>query len=197
VIIPEVFFLQDKVIYSNLKPGFPKRVMSESVITEEEKSEGTVKAAVDTKAEYQSTVLQNQYSQNYYEQSINTASPAKLVELLYSGALNFIEQAKNAIEEKDYITANTKIVRVEDIIMELNISLDIEKGQSIATNLRELYTFLYRRLLEANSKKDLSILDEVYRFIKELRDIWLEVMKKEPHRPQENRTDKKVLDISR
>jgi flagellar protein FliS len=88
-------------------------------------------------------------------------------------------------------------VRAEDIIVELNISLDLEKGQVIATNLRDLYNYLYKRLLEANSKKDTKILDEVYQFVKELKDIWGEVMKKEPSNPQDSPVDRKILDLSR
>jgi len=189
--------LQSKQLYTNLRPGFPRR----SPAVQEPAASPNVVATVGEppiqKQEPAPTLFHHPQNQNYFEQSIFTASPAKLVEMLYAGALSFIEQAKNAIAEKDYITANTKIVRAEDIIVELNISLDLEKGQVIATNLRDLYNYLYKRLLEANSKKDTKILDEVYQFVKELKDIWGEVMKKEPSNPQDSPVDRKILDLSR
>ncbi len=189
--------MQSKQIYSNLKPGYPRRISAVEEPLTPENAVAEIPEAVSPKREAAPLLTQNQHNQNYYEQSIYTASPAKLVEMLYSGALSFIEQAKNAIAEKDYITANTKIVRAEDIIVELNISLDLERGQEIATNLRDLYNYLYKRLLEANSKKDPKILDEVYHFVKELKDVWGEVMKKEPRKPQESPVDRKILDLSR
>ncbi|HOZ11907.1 MAG TPA: flagellar export chaperone FliS [Thermotogota bacterium] len=189
--------MQSKQIYSNLKPGYPRKSLAVEEPGKPENAATEVPEAIIPKREAAPSLIQNQHNQNYFEQSVYTASPAKLVEMLYGGALSFIEQAKNAIAEKDYITANTKIVRAEDIIVELNISLDLEKGQVIATNLRDLYNYLYKRLLEANSKKDTKILDEVYRFVKELKDIWSEVMKKEPRNPQESPVDRKILDLSR
>jgi flagellar protein FliS len=55
----------------------------------------------------------------------------------------------------------------------------MEKGGEISTNLRSLYNYMYKRLLDANMKKDLKIIDEVSEYIKDLRDTWIEAMKKE------------------
>lgn len=195
--------MQSKTIYSNLKPNPVKKVTSQielaeiAVKTEEpEKNLSMLESPEAEKQGLHVNYLQSQNKQNYFEQSINTASPAKLVEMLYTGALTFLEQAKKAIEEKDMVTASNKIVRVEDIVMELNISLDLDKGLEIGKNLRSLYTYIYKILLDANSKKDLQMLDEAYKYLKELHDIWVEVMKKEPRPPEENRVEKKTLDIS-
>ena len=69
-----------------------------------------------------------QYQNVYMENQIMTASPAKLIALLYDGAVDFIEKAKENIKAKDYISANENIKKAQDIIMELNLSLDIERG---------------------------------------------------------------------
>src|SRR6056297_111869 len=116
---------------------------------------------------------------DYAERTVDTATPAKLVEMLYSGAINFLSQAAKAISEKEYDTANEKIMRVEDIIMELNVSLDMEKGEEISKNLRALYNYMYKQLLEANTKKDTAILEECKSYLKDLRETWMEAMKKE------------------
>jgi flagellar protein FliS len=144
--------------YGHLRPGIKKSV------------------AQNEKGTEQTTVIKKN---DYIEKAIETATPAKLVEMLYTGAINFLAQAKNAIEINDMALANDKLVRVQDIIMELNISLDMEKGGEISTNLRSLYNYMYKRLLDANMKKDLKIIDEVSEYIKDLRDTWIEAMKKE------------------
>jgi len=115
----------------------------------------------------------------YLKQSVETATPAKLVEMLYSGAIKFLEVAEVKIESKEFDVVNEKIKRVEDIIMELNISLDMEKGGAISTNLRNLYNYMYQRLLDSNAKKDIKGITEVKNLLVDLRETWAEAMKKE------------------
>ncbi|MEA1883986.1 MAG: flagellar export chaperone FliS [Thermotogota bacterium] len=116
---------------------------------------------------------------NYAERTVETVTPAKLVEMLYSGAINFLTQAIKAIDQQQFDVANEKIMRVEDIIMELNVSLDMEKGGEISKNLRALYNYMYKQLLEANIKKDVSVLEECKNYLNDLRETWMEAMKKE------------------
>lgn len=115
---------------------------------------------------------------NYTEQMVLTASPAKLVELLLEKAVNVLEEAKALVEKRDYPSANEKIIRAQDIIMELNLSLDVEKGGDIAKNLRALYNYMYRTLVEANIRKEVNLLDDVRSLLSELLDTWREAIKK-------------------
>ena len=85
--------------------------------------------------------LTNDPQKAYQQISINTAPPEKLVVMLYSAALKNLQQGKKAIEDKQYDVANQKLCRVQDILAELNNSLDMEKGGQIASNLRALYEF--------------------------------------------------------
>jgi len=114
---------------------------------------------------------------DYIEQMVLTASPAKLIELLLQKAISVIDEAKNYIDEKDYNNANAKIVRAQDIVMELNLALDMEKGGEIAKNLRALYNYIYRTLVEANIKKDKKMLDDVKSLLEDLLSTWREAMK--------------------
>lgn len=114
---------------------------------------------------------------DYTEQMVLTASPAKLIELLLDKAINVLEEAKKLIDEKDYTGANEKIVRAQDIVMELNLALDIEKGGDIAKNLRALYNYMYRTLVEANIKKDKNMIDDVKILLSDLLSTWREAMK--------------------
>ncbi len=118
------------------------------------------------------------YSKIYSESQIKTATPAKLVEMLYEGGVRFLKEARKALEDKDYVTANEKLKRVQDIVMELNVSLDMEKGGVIAQNLRSLYNYMFQRLLDANIKKNVEIVDEILGYMETLLEVWREAMKK-------------------
>ncbi len=115
---------------------------------------------------------------DYKEQMVMTASPAKLIELLLDKAISVIEDAKVLIDEKNFKGANEKIIRAQDIVMELNLSLDIEGGGDIAKNLRALYNYMYRTLVEANIKKDVKKLDDTKTLLSDLLSTWQEAMKK-------------------
>ena len=114
--------------------------------------------------------------QQYQEQSIKTASPGELTLMLYNGCIKFINQAKQFIEQKDIEKANNAIVRAQDIIQELLVTLNMD--YEISKNLAALYDFMYRRLIDANISKDVEALDEVLDLVTELRDTWKEVIKK-------------------
>ena len=89
-----------------------------------------------------------QNSNVYFENSVKTASPTKLVELLYKNSIERLEKAVKAIEKNNLIEANHEIIRVEEIILELNVSLNIEKGGEVAKNLRLLYNYIYEQLIQ-------------------------------------------------
>ncbi len=113
----------------------------------------------------------NQYKQN----SINTATPEELTLMLYNGLVKFIMQAQNGIEEKNLEKANNSIIRSQDIIREFQVTLNMK--YEVAHSLALIYDYMYRRLVEANIKKDRDILEEVLGFAKELRDTWAQAMK--------------------
>lgn len=104
----------------------------------------------------------------YLENAVLTASPAKLVEMLYEKSVELLKEAKELIEKESFLDANEKIKRVQDIVIELNASLDMERGGQIAQSLRSLYLYMYRTLVEANIKKDIKKLDEILGYFEEL-----------------------------
>ncbi len=122
--------------------------------------------------------MQQRWQNAYIENMVKTASPAKLIELLYMKAIDVLKEAEELIKEKKYVEANEKIKRAQDIVVELNLSLDIEKGGQIAKNLRALYNYLFQRLIEGNVKKDINALREVRGFLEDLLETWREVMKR-------------------
>lgn len=119
-------------------------------------------------------VVKNPYTQ-YQQDSIMTATPEELTLMLYNGAIKFVKQGKLFIEQKDIQNAHNSIVRAQDIISELNITLNMD--YEISKDLRSLYTFILDKLMEANIKKDSKILDEILPIVEDLRDTWKEAMK--------------------
>ena len=119
-------------------------------------------------------IAYNAYNQ-YRENSIFTASPEELTLMLYNGLIKFIMRGIDSIEKKDIEAANHNIIRAQDIVLEFINTLDMR--YEVSRYLNSIYDYLYRRLIDANVKKDKSILEEVLEFAKTLRDTWEEAMK--------------------
>lgn len=117
--------------------------------------------------------MKNPYEQ-YQQNSVNTASPGELTLMLYNGCLKFIHLAKGAIAQKNFAERNKNIIKAQDIIRELMVTLDME--QEVSQNLMQLYDYLNRQLIQANIKNDVTILEEVEGFVTEFRDTWKEVI---------------------
>jgi len=112
--------------------------------------------------------------QAYQKNAVTTASPGELTLMLYEGTIKFIKLAKKAIEEKDIPTKNTNIQKAQNIIHELMITLNTD--YDISKQLMSLYDYINRRLIEANIKNDVAILEECEGFVTEFRDTWKQVI---------------------
>lgn len=118
--------------------------------------------------------LPNAYAQ-YQNNKIMTASPAELTLMLYEGAIKFCNIAEMAIEQQDIPKAHLNITKVEKIIDYLRQTLDM--SYAVAQDFENIYSYLSRRLVEANVKKDKEILEEVNMHLRSVRDNWKEVMR--------------------
>lgn len=115
-------------------------------------------------------------AQLYKQNSVQTASPAKIILMLYDGAVKFCNIAQEAIEENDIEKANTNIQKAQKIIVQLRVSLDTK--YPVSQEFDRVYDYIYRRLVEANMKKDIEILNDALKHIKTMRETWKDVMKK-------------------
>lgn len=114
----------------------------------------------------------------YKETSVKTASQGKLIILLYQEA---VKQLGNAC---DFIDDNGKILpqniekfgkciqKTQEIISELMVSLDMEKGGEIAKNLMSLYVFFNAELMNANISKDKKRIENVKKMLFDLLGAW-------------------------
>lgn len=118
--------------------------------------------------------LPNAYTQ-YNNSKILTASPAELTLMLYEGAIKFCNIAVVAIEHKDIEKAHINIVKAQKIIDYFRQTLDMK--YEVSKDFDRVYVYLERRLVEANMKKDVAILEEVLEHLRSMRDTWKEVMR--------------------
>ena len=120
----------------------------------------------------------------YKQTSIKTASQGTLILMLYDEGIKKIEATINLLNvEKLPPTSieqiNNNIIKAQEIITELMASLNTEKGGQIANNLMAIYSYFYQQLLQANIKKDLSILKDILVMMKDLRSAWQDVINSE------------------
>ncbi len=112
----------------------------------------------------------------YKDNRILTATPAELTLMLYEAAIKFGNLAVMAIEKKQMDKANLNIIKAERVITELRSTLNFD--YPVAKDFERVYDYIYRRLIEANIKKDATVLEDALRYIREMRDTWKEVMSK-------------------
>lgn len=116
-------------------------------------------------------MIRNPYQQ-YRANSVETANPVELVAMLCGGVVRFTQRANLAIEQRDIAKAHENFLRAQAIVTELRSHLDMEAGGDVAQNLAALYDYSYRRLLEANVKKDAAAGAEVVDLFRELHSAW-------------------------
>lgn len=115
----------------------------------------------------------NAYNNVGLESSVMGADPHKLIAMLFQGALLEIADAKNGIHRKETAAKGKSISRAIAIIGEgLNASLDKNIGGKLALDLSSLYDYMVMRLVTANLKNDIDILDEVALLLTELKGAW-------------------------
>lgn len=112
----------------------------------------------------------------YKTQQIMTAAPEQLTLMLYNGAIRFVEESMTALEQKDFAKSHERNLRAQDIVREFMATLDMKI--ELSKNWLSLYDYIEYRLIQGNIKKDKTQLDEAKSMLTELRDTWVEVMKK-------------------
>lgn len=120
---------------------------------------------------YNSQTSYNQYKENNIAQS----KPEELTLMLYNGLIKFIMRAQDAVRGNRMEEAHINIVKAQNIVSEFMNTLDLQ--YELSSSLLLLYDYLFRRLVDANTKKSDEILEEVLGFSKELRDTWEKAMK--------------------
>jgi flagellar secretion chaperone FliS len=113
-----------------------------------------------------------QAAQNYLRMRVMTATPEQLQMMLYDGAIRFSEQARVALQERNFEKSYNSISRVQKILMEMSSTLKHDIFPELCGKLSALYTFAYRKLIEANVDHSLEPLDEALNVLRFQRETW-------------------------
>ncbi|MBE7707465.1 MAG: flagellar export chaperone FliS [Cyanobacteria bacterium SIG27] len=114
----------------------------------------------------------NQYVKQYQKSSIETASREQILIMLYDGAIQFLNKARVAMQNKEIEATNDNLIKAQNIIQEFINSMDREVAPQLAENLISLYEYSIRRLIQANMKRQLEPIDEVLKYLKSLKATW-------------------------
>ena len=113
------------------------------------------------------------YGLNAYKKtSVNTASKEQILLMLYQAAIKNCKLAISAIEENNIAKKGEYIGKLQDIVIELNNSLDFEVGGKIAEELSALYDFIFSASTQANIKIDKEPLAGCLNVLETLYDGW-------------------------
>jgi len=107
----------------------------------------------------------------YMDASIATASPARLLVMLYERLVLDVQRGLEAHQRQDLEAMHTQLTHAQDIVMELHASLRVE-GFRGGKELAALYGFLHRQLVNANIRKDAEITADCLRIVTDLCDTW-------------------------
>lgn len=112
----------------------------------------------------------------YMRTKILTASPEELRLMLYEGAIRFCRQARQSMAAKDREAAYNSLMRAQKIVLELSTSLNHQVDPELCDKLSSLYTFIYRRLVDANVNQDTAAVDEALQLLDYEKQTWQMLM---------------------
>jgi flagellar secretion chaperone FliS len=120
----------------------------------------------------------------YLESRVLTASPLQLVHLAYEAAIDAIAHARVHLTEKRIFERSDAITKAQQIVAQLQLSLDYDKGGELSRRLGQLYDYMQRQLSEANFKQIDEPLAQVKCLLETLDEAWKEIAASEPALPQ-------------
>lgn len=126
---------------------------------------------------------QNTY-QAYYKTNVQTSDQLSLIIMLYDGMIRYMKKGAMKIEQGEIEEAHNYLVRAKDIINELVSTLKMESGGDVANNLKNLYLYSFKKIVEANLKKDPKIVQEVIQIMDNLRQGWIQLKAQQTQKKQ-------------
>ncbi len=107
----------------------------------------------------------------YASSSVTTASPSRLLVMLYERLVRDLACAEAALGARDLAKVNAQLQHAQQIVLELRTSLDVT-AWSGGQRLADLYTFLYEELVRANLEKDVQRVRDCRDIVEPLADAW-------------------------
>ena len=120
---------------------------------------------------------------SYRTLQVDTASPGKLILMLFDGALRFLHMAEDGFRQDDprvrQEMIHNNLIKTQNIILELQRSLNVRDGGDFAVNMFRIYDFMLTRLIDANTKKDAEGIRVVIQLLGEIRGAWDEMLQQQ------------------
>ncbi|EFB2826008.1 MULTISPECIES: flagellar export chaperone FliS [Escherichia] len=115
------------------------------------------------------------YAQIGVESAVMSASQQQLVTMLFDGVLSALVRARLFMQDNNQEGKGVSLSKAISIIDNgLRIGLDEESQDELTQNLIALYSYMIRRLLQANLRNDVSAVEEVETLMRNLADAWKE-----------------------
>ena len=111
----------------------------------------------------------NKYIKQYQASNVNTATPEKLMIMMFDGALQFLQKAKIAIAEGNLKERSINIDGARKIIRELMRTIDLENGNDVSKQLFKLYNKMAMNLIKANVQRNAALIDVVIEDVSNIR----------------------------
>ena len=116
-----------------------------------------------------------QYQQVGIETALANASPHRLIQMLYEGLLSNLSALRGALINQQHEQVSVHVKKASNILVGLEEGLDFEKGGEIAMNLRSLYTYMQRELIELQITRDDYRLEKMIELVIEVKSAWDEI----------------------
>lgn len=123
--------------------------------------------------------MYKKFSNAYLESQVLSASPLQLVLLAYDGAITAITEARQHLAANRILERSKAVTKAQLIVMELQRSLDYEKGGDVALQLGRLYDYIARQLIEGNFRQQDAPLAEAQKLLETLDDSWKQLATQE------------------
>lgn len=108
----------------------------------------------------------------YLETKVMTATPYQLHMMVIDGALRHATRAREALENDDFETAHFALNDSRDFVSELISGLNSEQAPDVVEKLKALFAFVYKRLVDADLKHDIQLIDDALRILRMHRETW-------------------------
>ncbi|MCA9485106.1 MAG: flagellar export chaperone FliS [Nitrospina sp.] len=117
-------------------------------------------------------MVPSDYHKVYQKNAVATSNQGKLILMMYDGAIKFTRMALEAMDRGDLSGKGINISKTQDIINELSLALNMDKGGEISVRLESLYRYTINQLTLANVKADRTALETVLKILVPLREAW-------------------------
>lgn len=109
----------------------------------------------------------------YMDASVATASPARLLVMLYERLVLDVRKALEAQQRAEHAEAHNQLVHAQDIVLELRATLDVEAWEG-GPGLASIYDFLHLQLVRANIQRDAGMTQGCLGLVEDLCATWRE-----------------------